>query len=153
MHTKLKILVLNGPNLNLLGFREPDLYGRVSLDEIKAALTEQAGESGVELFFRQSNHEGELIDTIHQGIGKYDGIILNPGGLTHTSLSLADAISSSGIPTVEVHLTNIFSREDLRWRSLTAGASVGMVLGLGWRGYLLALQGLIDHLQDAYEKS
>jgi 3-dehydroquinate dehydratase-2 len=149
----MKILVLNGPNLNLLGLREPEVYGRTTLQETQAAMTETAARLGAEVVFFQSNHEGELIDSIQQGMDKYDGLIINPGALTHTSLALADALRSTRLPAVEVHLTNIHAREEYRRQSLTAPAAVGLVAGLGWRGYLLALEGLVDFLKEKHPPS
>ncbi len=142
----MKILVLNGPNLNLLGVREPAIYGTTTLDQINRDLETEAATLGVELEFLQSNHEGELIDALHRARGKADGVIINPGGLTHTSISLADAIRSVSLPTVEVHLANIHAREEYRRRSVTAEAAVGMVSGLGPDVYLLALRGLVGRL-------
>lgn len=136
------VLVLDGPNLNLLGCREPDIYGRTTLEEIHSRLRERAAELGVTLTFLQSNHEGRLIDALHEAAGTADGVIINPGGLTHTSVSLADAVRAVSIPTVEVHLSNIFAREPERRQSLIAPAAVGVVAGFGWRGYLLALDWL-----------
>ncbi len=142
----MKILVLNGPNLNLLGVREPAIYGTTTLEQINRDLEAEAATLGVELEFLQSNHEGELIDALHRARGNADGVIINPGGLTHTSISLADAIRSVSLPTVEVHLANIHAREEYRRRSVTAEAAVGMVSGLGPAVYLLALRGLVERL-------
>lgn len=143
----MKILLLNGPNLNLLGTREPEVYGSQSLDDIVAALKDYAADHQVQLEHLQSNHEGVLIDQIHlakeQGVC---GLIINPGGLTHTSVSLRDAISSVELPTVEVHLSNIHSREAFRHTSYIAGVALGQICGFGAKGYALAIDALLDHL-------
>jgi 3-dehydroquinate dehydratase-2 len=144
-----KILVLNGPNLNLLGVREPAIYGKTTLDEINRNLSAEAGRLGVTLEFLQSNHEGELIDALHRARGESDGVILNPGALTHTSLALADAIRSVSLPTVEVHVSNIHAREERRRHSVTAEAALGIVAGFGPAAYVLALRGLVGHLSGS----
>ena len=140
----MKILVLHGPNLNLLGVREPDIYGRVGMDEIDKELAVRAKDLGVELRCLQSNHEGVLIDAIHEAMGWADGILINPGAFTHTSLALRDAIASIGIPTVEVHLSNIYAREDFRRRSVIAGVCVGQISGFGANSYYLGLAAMIE---------
>jgi 3-dehydroquinate dehydratase II len=140
----MKILVLHGPNLNLLGVREPDIYGRVGMEEIDNELTVRARDLGFELRCLQSNHEGVLIDAIHEAIGWADGILINPGAFTHTSLALRDAIASTGIPTVEVHLSNIYAREDFRRRSVIAGVCVGQISGFGANSYYLGLAAMIE---------
>ena len=143
----MKILVLHGPNLNLLGQREPEVYGRVTLDEIDAGLRElgETGGASVETF--QSNHEGALIDRIQAARGHVDGLIINPGGLTHTSVSLRDALAASEVPFVEVHLSNVHAREEFRRRSLISDVAVGQVTGLGAIGYELALRALLARLK------
>ncbi len=143
----MRILVLHGPNLNLLGQREPELYGRTTLAEIEVALSALAEELGAALESFQSNHEGALIDRIHAAVGEVDGIVINPGGLTHTSVSLRDALVGSDLPFVEVHLSNVHAREEFRRRSLISDVAVGQVAGLGPIGYELALRGLLARLK------
>lgn len=135
-----KVLVINGPNLNILGVREPDIYGRESLQDINNKITSRAEKLALNVEFLQSNHEGEILDTIHEAIGKADFLIINPGALTHYSLSLRDAIKGAGIPSVEVHLSNIHARDEFRKNSVIAPVCVGQISGLGSHGYLLALE-------------
>ncbi len=139
----MKILVIHGPNLNLLGKREPDIYGTFTLDEINNRLAALAGELGVEVSFYQSNHEGELVQTIQEAMGVYQAIVINPGAYTHTSVALRDAISSTGIPTVEAHISNIHKREEFRKHSYVSGVSIGQIIGFGADSYLLALRAAV----------
>ena len=138
------ILVLNGPNLNLLGTRQPEIYGRASLADVEKSCRRRAGELGLGLEFRQSNHEGELIDWIQQARGKMSGIVINPAGYSHSSVALLDALVASDLPVIEVHLSNIFKREAFRHHSFVSEAARGVICGLGPRGYLLALDALAD---------
>jgi 3-dehydroquinate dehydratase-2 len=145
----ISILVLHGPNLNLLGQREPEVYGRQSLADINESLSRLAEELHVGIDFFQSNHEGELVDRIHSAKSNgFDGIIINPGGLTHTSVVLRDAISAVGLPVIEAHLSNIHAREPFRQHSFVAGVVVGQVSGFGATSYHLALRGLIDRISS-----
>lgn len=144
----MKILLINGPNLNMLGTREPEKYGNITLSDIESALSKEASGFGVELICYQSNHEGELIDTIQGAKNVYDGIIINAGGYTHTSVALRDAISAVSIPTVEVHMTNIHAREEFRHTSLLSGVCVAQVVGFKENSYKYALCGLIDYLKN-----
>ena len=140
----MKVLVLHGPNLNLLGQREPEIYGHTTLADIDAALAELAHAHGAQLETLQSNHEGELIDRIQAARGSADAIIINPGGLTHTSVALRDALIACDLPVVEVHLSNIHAREEFRQRSLVSDVALGVICGLGPIGYQLALRALLD---------
>jgi 3-dehydroquinate dehydratase-2 len=138
------ILVINGPNLNLLGVREPGVYGSETLHDVIARIRKRADELGLSVSFFQSNGEGEIIDAIHQAMGKFDGIIMNPGAYTHYSYAIRDALSSVKVPCIEVHISNIHTREEFRHTSVTAPVCVGQITGLGTKGYLLALEAFLD---------
>lgn len=146
------IYVLNGPNLNLLGQREPQLYGSATLRDIETCLRSRAVVLGLAIDFRQSNHEGELIDWVHEARQKASGIIVNAAGLTHTSVALLDALLAADVPVIEVHLTNIYRREAFRHHSYVSRAATGIICGLGAKGYELALDALAEHLQSGVEK-
>jgi 3-dehydroquinate dehydratase II len=141
----MKILVLNGPNLGTIGRRQVEIYGRTTLKEIEAMIQKRAQQRGCQVECLQSNHEGELIDLLERHATTCDAVIINPGGLTHTSIALYDALLAVGKPVVEVHLSNLYRREAFRHRSVTAAAAVGLIAGLGPDGYLLALDYLVDH--------
>jgi 3-dehydroquinate dehydratase-2 len=142
------ILVLHGPNLNLLGLREPGVYGSQTLEEINERLRDYAAGQAIELRTFQSNHEGALIDALHDATAWADGVVFNPGAYTHTSYALLDAILAVKLPVVEVHMSNVHAREEFRHRSLLAAGCVGQIAGFGWRSYLLGLQALQGYLAD-----
>lgn len=144
----MRILILHGPNLNLLGEREPEVYGRVTLDEINAKLMELGKSLEAEVKCRQTNHEGALIDALHEARNWADGVVFNPGGYTHSSVALRDAITAIGIPVVEVHLSNIHAREEFRDKSWISAACIGEVVGFGWRSYTLGLRALIETIGE-----
>ena len=150
---KYTVLLLNGPNLQLLGMREPEIYGRTTLADIVCRVKELGGELGCEVVDYQSNVEGFLVDRIAQAYSeKFDGIIFNPAAYTHTSVALRDALAAVKIPTVEVHLSNIASRDEFRHNSLTLPVSLGVIAGFGADGYLLALRALVSHLEKQEHK-
>jgi len=141
-----KILVLNGPNLNLLGKRQPEIYGKATLAEIEQKVRALAQELKVEVDFRQSNSEGELVTWIQQAAGKFGAILINPAAYTHTSLAMRDAISAVGIPVIEIHLSNIHKREPFRHHSFIAEVAVGQIVGFGLQSYLLGLKAAVEYL-------
>lgn len=143
-----KILLMNGPNLNMLGIREKSVYGSNTLEDLYRKMQDVANEGNIELTFFQSNFEGELIDTIHQANNEFEGIIMNPAAFTHYSYAIADAISAVSIPLIEVHISNIYKREEFRHHSVVAPVAIGQISGLGLFGYIAALLFFIDYLND-----
>ena len=146
--SNLHVLVLNGPNLNLLGKREPEIYGHLTLEDINQIVVQEAEQLGVRVSFTQSNHQGVLIDTIHQAMGKCNGLLVNAGAYTHTSVGIRDAIAGSGIPTVEVHLSNIYKSEEFRYHFYIAPVSVGQISGFGADSYCLGLRALTHYIRS-----
>lgn len=146
MNMKRSILILNGPNLNLLGTRQPEVYGTTTLQDVENICVVHAETLGVTVVFRQSNHEGELIDALHAARGTFDGVILNAGAYTHTSVALMDAIASIQLPVVELHLSNIHAREEFRHKSYIAPVAIGQICGFGAAGYPLAMDALLSYL-------
>lgn len=143
----MKILILNGPNINMLGMREPDKYGTDTLESIELFLKEEAKKLGVEVEFYQNNIEGELVNKIQEAKNKYDGIVMNPAAYTHTSVAIRDALLAVEVPTVEIHLSNIHKREEFRHISLTAPACIGQIAGFGKYSYKLGLVAIVDYLR------
>ena len=144
----MKVLVLHGPNLNLLGTREPEIYGSMMLGDINTKLIEMGKEFGADLKCFQSNHEGALIDALQDARAWADGVVFNPAGYTHSSIALRDAVLASSIPVVEVHLSNVYAREEFRHSSMISAVCVGKIVGFGWRSYELGLRALIAVIQD-----
>lgn len=143
----MKILIIHGPNLNLLGKREPEIYGRTTLDEINSLLKKESDTLGIEIEFFQSNSESEIVTRIQETMGKFDGIVINPAAYTHTSVAIRDAVASADISTVEVHISNVYKREEFRQKSFISGVVVGVISGFGVDSYLLGLRGLVSYLK------
>lgn len=150
MGEKMKLLILHGPNLNMLGTREPEVYGSKTLRDIDTALIELGKELGADLKCFQSNHEGVLIDELQDARAWADGVIFNPGGFTHTSVALRDTVAAIGIPVIEVHLSNVYAREEFRRHSMISGVCRGKIVGFGWRSYTLGLRALVEILIDKH---
>jgi 3-dehydroquinate dehydratase II len=144
----MKILIIHGPNLNLLGTREPDIYGTMTLDKINSLLHEKSEAEKADISVMQSNHEGVIIDAIHGARGVYDGILINPAGFGHTSVAILDAFKAVNIPSVEVHLSNIYAREEFRRHTVTGSAMIGVVSGFGYYSYIIGFQALCNHLRQ-----
>ncbi len=144
----MKAMIIQGPNLNMLGIRDPRIYGPVKLETIHENIKKHAEQLKIEVDFFQSNYEGEIVDKIQECLGQYDGIIINPAGYSHTSVAIRDAISAVNLPTIEVHISNIHGREDFRQKSLTASVCAGVIAGFGPIGYHLALQGIVQILGE-----
>ncbi len=145
----MKILVINGPNLNMLGIREPDIYGRKTYDDLLLYIKEEADRLGVAVEFYQSNHEGDIVDKIQSAYGNTDGIVINPAAYTHTSIAIPDALKAVGIPTVEVHISDISSREAFRRISYVSPVALKTIAGKGFEGYILAMNELISHCKNS----
>lgn len=144
----MKILIIHGPNLNMLGKREPEIYGAETLKGVNSRIGSLAGELGVEVEYFQSNSEGEIVSKIQDAVKKFDGIVINPGAYTHTSVAIRDAILASGLTVVEVHISNVYKREEFRHKSYVSGVALGVVSGFGIDSYFLALRGLVNHLKN-----
>jgi 3-dehydroquinate dehydratase-2 len=140
----MKVLILHGPNINLTGTRETEIYGTMTLEEINARLVEQGQEIGIKVICQQSNHEGALIDALHEARKWADGVVFNPGGYSHTSVALRDAVAAIDIPVIEVHMSNIYAREGFRHQSFISSVCKGKIVGFGWKYYLLGLKVIID---------
>ena len=143
----MKIIIIHGPNLNMLGKREPDIYGNISISDLNNTVSEEAQKLNIEVVFFQSNSEGEIVTEIQNQMGKVDGLIINPAAYTHTSVAIRDAILSTNIPTVEVHISNIYRREKFRHKSYISGVAVGVISGFGTYGYILGLYALKDFIK------
>ncbi|GLI56155.1 3-dehydroquinate dehydratase [Propionigenium maris DSM 9537] len=141
----MRVLVIHGPNLNLLGRREPEIYGHLTLEDINSMIEEKAAEHSLEVEIFQSNHEGAIVEKLHEHYGRSDYLVINPAAFTHYSIAIRDAVLAVGLKTIEVHLSNIHSREDFRKKSVIADIAVGQICGLGYRGYLMAL----DYIKEA----
>ena len=144
----MKILLINGPNLNMLGIRDGGVYGSMTLDDLNRKVVEETENDHVEIVLFQSNHEGSIIDFIQENSDDTDGIVINPGALTHYGISLMDALTDTKIPVVEVHLSNIHAREEFRHKSVVAPVSIGQIAGLGWRGYVYAVKFIAEYLNE-----
>ena len=142
------LLVLHGPNLNLLGTREPEIYGALTLADINQKVEEAAALHGLEIYSVQSNHEGALIDALQEAATKADGVIFNPAAYTHTSVALRDTVAAIGIPVVEVHLSNVYAREEFRHKSMLSAVCAGKISGFGWISYKLALEALVEMIKE-----
>jgi len=148
----IKILTIHGPNLNILGEREPDIYGNITIEQINQALKQKASNEDVEIEIIQSNHEGEIVDLIGKAKDNFDGILINPAAYTHTSIAIRDALSASNLPCVEVHLSNIYAREKFRHTSLTAPVVKGQICGFGLYSYILGLEALLETIKNKSRK-
>ena len=146
----MKILVINGPNINMLGIREPEVYGKENFASLCKTVEDYAAEKGIEVKLYQSNHEGCLVDEIQGSYGVFDGIVINPGAYTHTSIAILDAVKAVALPTVEVHISDVSAREDFRQISFIRSACIGTITGQGIKGYTLAIDMLINHLKECY---
>lgn len=144
----MKILIIHGPNLNMLGKREPDIYGAKTLEDINSSLSECAKKIEADVSFFQSNSEGEIVSAIQDAMSEFDGIVINPGAYTHTSVAIRDAILSCGLPVVEVHISNVYKREDFRQKSYVSAVALGVISGFGVNSYFLGLSGLVEHLKN-----
>ncbi len=144
----MKILIIHGPNLNMLGKREPEIYGAKTLDEINTQLEHEAKQLDAFIDFYQSNSEGEIVTKIQEAMSNYDGIVINPGAYTHTSVAIRDAILSSGLAVVEAHISNVHKREEFRHKSFVSGVALGVISGFGTNSYVLGLKGLVDYLKS-----
>ena len=144
----MKLLVINGVNLNMLGMREPEIYGNATLSDLKNQINSFCNDKNIEVSFYQSNIEGEIVNKIHEAMGVYDGIIMNPGAFTHYSYALHDALTSVTVPCVEVHISNIHKREQFRKKSVTAPACIGQITGFGFFGYIVAVEALANYLNN-----